>query len=186
MVDFNALQSQWKNQKNLEPGDDDYELVTKRLKQLRQDQWITKLVLFGTLVVLAFFFIYVSAFKNSTMTIGLSLMMGSLALRILIEFYSTKKLKSIGTFVSVHVFKAKLVNYYKARTKTHYVVSPLIVMAYIAGFMMMLPLFKMNLSPGFYLYIVISAIVVLLVLGAFILKKVRQELRDLKTLQQLE
>ena len=186
MIDFNTLQSQWKDQKNINPGKDDYQLVTKKFKKLQRDQHTTKFVLIGTLAVLVFFFIYVYAFKNMTMTIGLSLMMGSLVLRILIEFLSIKRLKSIHTFISVNEFKTRLIAYYKTRTKTHYVASPIIVMAYITGFVMMLPLFKMNLSRGFYLYIVISAITVLLVLGTFIMKKVRQELKDLKVLQQLE
>ena len=186
MTDFDTLKSQWNNQKGLEPKSEDFTQVTKKLKGVRLKQRMTNLVLLATFGVLVFFFIYISAYKNTTLTIGLSLMMGSLLLRVLIESFSMRKLKSMDALMDVNKFKKKLIAYYKNRTRTHYVATPIIVLAYSIGFVILLPLFKKNLSSGFYNYIVISAIVVLLVLGVLIIKTIKEELRELRALQQPE
>jgi hypothetical protein len=57
---------------------------------------------------------------------------------------------------------------------------------YGIGFLILLPLFKANLSSGFYTYIVVSSIVVLLVLGLFIGKQMNKELMELRALKDQE
>ncbi len=186
MTDFNSLKSQWQGQEDVAPKAEDYQEITSKLKDLKYKQNITVAVLLSTLLILIFFFVYVSAFDNALMTLGLSLMIGSLLLRVGVEYESIRKLKAIETFLEVNSFKSKLVAYYKRRKKTHYVIAPIIVLTYSIGFVIMLPLFKANLSKGFYLYIVISSILIFLVLGGYIIKQIKQELKELKALQQME
>ena len=73
-----------------------------------------------------------------------------------------------------------MVGYYKRRIKTHYIITPIILIFYIVGFVILLPFFRESLSSGFYTYIKVSAIVLLFGLGFLIKKQVQKELNILK------
>ncbi|WP_281541847.1 hypothetical protein [Maribacter aestuarii] len=184
MTSFNELKSEWGNQPEMKPSQDDFQTMLKRIKTIKNKQRITNVILGITLLVLCFFFIYISGYKNNTVIIGLSLMIGSLVVRIGIEVLSIKKLKSLNVLLKPREYKSELTSYYKNRTLVHYVFTPLIIAIYCSGFILLLPLFKASLSSGFYTYIVISSIVVLFVLGSFIVVQIRRELTELKRLKQ--
>ncbi|QLG45198.1 hypothetical protein [Costertonia aggregata] len=183
MNDFEKLRLKWQDQRELNPSKEDFDAVLNRINDIKKKQRITNVVLSATILVLVFFFFYISGYKNSKVTVGLSLMILSLAIRIGIEMRSIYRLKKINVMLEGIRFKEKLMEYYSNRKRVHFFITPVIVLTYILGFRMLLPSFKSSLSSGFYTYIVISSIVILLVLGTFIALQIKKELNKLKSLK---
>lgn len=186
MISFEDLQSQWDNQSKIEPSKDGFNKVLNKVRAIRKKQKITNVVLTTTILVLGYFFFYISGYKNSQVILGLALMIGSLVIRVVIEFYSIRKLKNINRLIDFGQFRKKMIQYYQERVKVHFIMTPIITGLYIIGFAILLPLFKASLSKGFYTYIIVSSIVVLLVLGTFITKQIRKELSELRLLKNME
>lgn len=183
MTAFEDLKSQWGNQSQSEIPKEGAKQIMKKIAFVQKKQGITNVVLGLTGVVLIAFFFYISAYKVQTVMVGLLLMIGALVLRIGLEFSSIRTLKNMDVSTTVEKFKQQMIHYYKGRTKVHFIGTPLIILIYCIGFAMLLPAFKENLSSGFYNYIIISSIVLLLVLCLFIARVVRKELRLLKELK---
>lgn len=182
MTSFNELKSEWGNQPKMKASKDDFQMVVKKIRAVKNKQRITNVILSTTILVLCVFFIYISGYKNSTVILGISLMVGSLVFRVGIEMLSIKKLKALDVMLKPEEYKSELTLYYRKRTWVHYVLTPLIIAVYCFGFILLLPLFKASLSSGFYTYIVISSIVLLVVLGGFIVIQIKKELANLKRL----
>jgi hypothetical protein len=182
MKKFEDLKSQWENQPEIETPNDGAKLIVKKVNFIKKEQRITNIILGMTSIILISFFFYISAYNNVLVAAALLLMVGSLLVRMIIEYISMRKLKQINRTVGVVDFKKNLVDYYKKRIKTHYVFTPIIMILYIVGFVILLPFFKESLSSGFYTYIQVSSIVVLLVLVFFIRKQILKEMLILKEL----
>jgi hypothetical protein len=80
-------------------------------------------------------------------------------------------------------FKQQMIGYYEKRKKVHFIATPIIILIYCFGFVLLLPAFKESLSVGFYNYIVVSSIVLFVVLSLFIAREVKRELLGLRELQ---
>lgn len=183
MTEFEDLKSQWGNQNQSKIPEGGAKQILKKITLLRKQQRITNIVLALTALVLIAFFFYVSAYKFQPVMIGLLLMIGALALRIGMEFSSIRILKSLNVSTTVENFKQQMIRYYSRRKKVHFIATPVIILIYCMGFLMLLPAFKENLSSGFYNYIVFSSVILLVILGLFIAKDVRKELLVLKELK---
>lgn len=183
MTVFEDLKEQWADQPKLEVPNDGAKKIIEKITSIRRKQRITNIVLSTTALVLIGFFFYISAYKFQTVTLGLLLMIGGLILRIGIEFSSIRGLKHMNASTDTQNFKKQMIQYYKGRTKVHFIVTPLIIITYCIGFVLLLPSFKATLSSGFYSYIVISSVVLLVVLGIFIIKQIRKELLILSELK---
>jgi len=183
MTAFEDLKSQWKDQSQPKTPNDGVETILNKIKFIGKQQRITNVVLGITSFILIGFFFYVSAYNYPTVTIGLLLMIGSLALRIGLEYFSMRALKTMNVSTNVETFRQRMIRYYKRRTKVHFIITPLLIALYCVGFIMLLPSFKESLSDGFYNYIIVSSIVVFLVLSLFIAREIKRELGNLKELQ---
>jgi len=135
-----------------------------------------------TALILVAFFFYVSAYNSRMVVIGLGLMIGALAIRIALEIMSINKINKMDVTIDAARFKATLITYYRQRRIVHLMATPLIIIAYCIGFIILLPSFKSSLSSGFYNYILVSSVVVLIVLGIFIIIQIRKELSALRAL----
>ncbi|MEP3208429.1 MAG: hypothetical protein ABJN95_04520 [Maribacter sp.] len=183
MTAFEDLRSEWGNQGQPEVPKDGAKQILKKITAVRKKQRITNYVLAVTASVLIAFFFYVSAYKYQSVMIGLLLMIGALVLRIGLEFSNLRNLKNMDVLTTAEKFKQQMIRYYNARTKVHFILTPIAFLIYIVGFVMLLPAFKDNLSAGFYNYIIVSAIVSLGVLCLFIAREVKKELQVLKELK---
>ncbi|RXJ52479.1 hypothetical protein [Gelidibacter gilvus] len=183
MKTFEDLKSQWEEQSQPEIPNDGSKIVMQRINDIQNKQRITNAVLLTTTMVLIGFFFYVNAYSSLVVSLGLLLMIGSLIVRIMIEFFSIKALERIDFTKDAVTFKTDMISYYKKRITTHYVATPIILALYATGFILLLPSFKQNLSQGFYRYIVVSAIVILIVMVFFIWKQIQKELNSLKQLK---
>lgn len=110
-------------------------------------------------------------------------MIGSLLIRILLEVLSIRNLNKMNMLLQQTDFKDDLIAYYSHRKFVHFLCTPIIIGSYVSGFLILLPLFKANLSDGFYSYIVISSIVLLIFFSVFIAKQIRNEIKELKRLK---
>ncbi|WP_298899876.1 hypothetical protein [uncultured Psychroserpens sp.] len=180
MTTFEDLKSQWKNQPQQDIPSDGSESILKKLGGIKRKQIITNVILGATVLILIVFFTYIKAYNSGLISFALSLMIGSLLVRIGIEYFSIKKLKAIDITVSASVFSKNMVSYYKKRIRIHYIATPIIILAYCIGFVLMLPSFEKHLSSGFYTYIVFSSIIILVVMVFFIGKQIKKELSILK------
>lgn len=183
MNNFEKLQDSWKNQPDSTATERDFESLLTNVRAISNKQRIMNVVLSITILVLLGFVFYVSGYKNATFLTGISLMIGSLIIRIVVEAWSTRRLNKMNFLERSTLFKQQLLRYYGNRRKIHYILTPLCIAVYCIGFGILLPLFKASLSYGFYLYILLSAIVFLLVFLVFIIKQVKIELRKLRQLQ---
>jgi len=183
MTEFEELKSQWENQSQSKIPKDGVKLILEKITLIKNKQRITNIVLAVTSVVLVAFFFYVSAYEFQPVMIGLLMMIGALVIRIGLEFLSIRTLKNFDVSTTTEKFKQQMIHYYKGRTKVHFVATPIIILVYVIGFIMLLPGFKESLSSGFYNYIIISSIVVLVILSLFIAREVKRELLSLRELR---
>jgi hypothetical protein len=183
MTAFEDLKSRWENQSRPEIPNDGAKKILEKVTSIQKKQQITNTVLGATVAVLISFFIYISAYKFQTVMTGLLLMICVLAVRIALEIKSIRTLKRMNITQDVERFKRRMVRYYTNRKKVHFIFTPMIILLYCIGFIMLLPSFKASLSEGFYTYILVSAVVVLVVLSVFIFKQIQKELAVLKELK---
>jgi hypothetical protein len=180
MITFEDLKSQWKNQQQENTPNNGSELIVKKIDTIKRKQRITNVVLLSTIGILTSFFFYVDAYKYGLVSFALVLMISSLLVRIFIEYISLKKLKHINITTNAAVFNINMITYYKNRIRTHYVSTPIIILLYSVGFIILLPFFKKSLSAGFYNYIICSAIIILIIMVFYIRKQIKKELSVLK------
>lgn len=180
MKAFDDLKSQWKEQPLPETPKNGSKTVLEKISFLRRKQRITNGVLLTTILILTGFFFYINAYKYMIVTFGLLLMIGTLLIRVVIEYFSIKKLKQLDVKKDAISFKTDMIAYYNTRIKTHYIATPVIILLYAVGFCLLLPSFKQSLSKGFYTYIVVSAIIILFIMVFFIGREIRRELNLIK------
>jgi len=107
---------------------------------LKTNKNIRILFLSLTVLILVVFFVYISAYNYAIVAFALLLMMGSLGLRIGLELHSIKKLRELNVNVSGTNFKQSIIRYYKNRVRIHVIYTPIILLLYSFGFILMLPL----------------------------------------------
>ncbi len=183
MNTFEDIKSQWNTQIKPETPMGGSETILEKTNFLKRKQWWANGILALTTLILISFFFYISAFKNQTVSLALGLMIMSLILRISLEIFSISRLKALNFSENASKFKTRITAYYKNRIYIHYIMTPIIIGAYSVGFIVLLPFFKQSLSSGFYLYIKISAVVILVVLSLFIAKQIQKEIITLKALK---
>ncbi len=182
MNDFQHIKDQW--QKHKTPSQPkNIEAIIAKSKTIARKQQISKVVLGITVLILIAFFMYVSAYKNTRAFWGLGLMIGCLCIRIMMEYLSGFKKAGFPLHQSMNSFNKQLVSYYKSRKIIHYLWTPLLFATYIFGFVLLLPIFKQQLSGGFYTYILISSILTFIALATLIGFQVKKELKIIKSLQ---
>ena len=183
MKTFEDLKSQWEEQPQPKIPHDGSKIIMQKINAIQNKQRITNGVLLTTTMVLIGFFFYINAYSHLIVSLGLSLMIGSLIVRILIEYLSIKALKRMDFTKNAVAFRTHMISYYKKRLNTHYIATPIILTLYAIGFIILLPSFKESLSKGFYTYIIVSAIAILIIMIFFIGKQIQKELRSLKQIK---
>lgn len=183
MNNYNELKEQWgRRSKSSLPINGATEIINKG-KSIRHKQLIGQFVLGATCVILIGFFFYISAYTNKTVSIGLSLMIGSLSLRMLIESFFIFRTKNFRPDETLHAYSEKLKRYYKSRLVINYLITPILFISYIVGFIIILPAFEQNLSAGFYQYVFYSSWVIFAALAVLIIVQIRKELNVISELK---
>jgi Na+/proline symporter len=181
MSDFDNMISGWKNQPvpKAKNASEIISLARERLKDSRKKHLITSAVLGITLLVVITYALTVEG-EGLLFMAGIGLMVGSLLVRILIEWNSLVSLKKINIGEITNSYLTQLKGFYKKRRKIQGSVTVALFGAYVVGFLLLIPLFKQAMPSGLFIYIIVSGPVILAVLAYFIWKKVREELRNLE------
>ncbi|MEM9680512.1 MAG: hypothetical protein AAF901_09335 [Bacteroidota bacterium] len=182
MKNFEDIKAEWQNQGDTKAPENGTDKIIKKTNYIKRGQHITNAVLGITALLLITFFFYIEAYLEARAILGLALMIGGLVVRIIIEIFSIRKINQIKYDVAFEEFKQRMMRYYKTRVNTHYVMTPIILATYVIGFLILMSLFKANLSRGFYTYIQVSGLVVLVAGVILIYKQVKKELLILKGL----
>ena len=184
MNNFEELQSDWKNQSKIEPTEQGFQNLLTALREIKNKQRVSNVILSITVIILIGFFFYISGYNNQQVILGISFMIGSLLVRMLLELWSMRKLNKMNTLSNRADFRNELIVYYTDRKFVHFLWTPLILLTYVSGFLILLPLFKATLSTGFYTYIIVSSIMLLIFFSIFITKQIIQEMKKLERIQQ--
>lgn len=177
------MQQQWAAREIPLPTDQGFNNIFTRGETLRKKQQIGQVVLGITIIILLGFFFYISAYKNTIVFLGLGIMIGSLGLRILLEFFAIIQKTNLPAHENMKSYMQHLIRFYKRRRYLHFLMTPILFASYIIGFILLLPSFKQALSHGFYTYIFISSWIIFLALALLIGFQIRKELALLKELQ---
>lgn len=184
MSNFDNIKHQWTDRQIPSGPEKGYTSILEKSKKIHKKQLIGQWVLGITAAILIWFFFYISAYNNSQVFIGLGIMIGSLCLRIGIEFMSLIKKEHLPSDLALTDFRNAQIKFYKRRRIIHFWVTPILFISYIVGFLMLLPGFEEEFSSGFYRYILISSTIVFIALGFLISNQIIKELRLLRELMQ--
>lgn len=180
MTDFENIKVQWLQKDIPEIPPDGAAKVMDRARRIIRKQLATKVILSSVLLVLVFFFVYVSAYNHTRASLGLALMIGCLLVRVVAEFLFAFRKKYVLFSLDASGFARKLKRYYRSKLYINYVLTPVLFAGYMIGFTLLLPVFKNTLSPGFYTYILYSSWMIFGILAVFIGFQVRRELRNIR------
>ena len=185
MEEFNNIKSVWEKQssKNIASPETLIKKAEHLKKTIRNNHTWTQIILSLTMIVLIVFFISVTAFKYQQSLIGATLMVFSLAIRMLLEFRSKNIFLKLDSSKNSQVYVDLVTRFYQKRKKIHYFYTPIIFASYITGFLLLLPYFKKGLSEAFYLYVVISGFIIFTVLIVLVYKQIKEELKKLTYLK---
>lgn len=183
MNNFDTIKQEWATRKTPAASEKDWKDILDKSKTIHKKQQIGQVVLAVTALVLILFFFYVSAYKFAAVFLGLGIMIGSLLLRIGIEFFAMIKKSYLPVDENMKMYNSKLIKYYRQRKLIHFIVTPILFGSYILGFILLLPSFKASLSSGFYTYILISSCFIFIALAVLIGTQIKKELSLLRALK---
>ncbi|WP_405370157.1 hypothetical protein [Nonlabens sp. Asnod2-A12] len=174
MKTFEEIQNSWSQ--NKEPIDEALlPTISNRVNRLKNKNRITIAVLIATVAVLVAYLIWVGYTAPVSFYVGLFLMVGSIAYRVIAELFSTQKLAKIALDNSYNNYKSAIEKYYRSRLILHKVLTPIILVVYWLGFIMLIPTFKENLSHFWFNYTWISSIPIAIAMLFFIRYYIKKE-----------
>ncbi|MEL1253094.1 hypothetical protein AAEO57_04865 [Flavobacterium sp. DGU38] len=188
MKTFEELQNIWDHQTESDIKPTVTEIIKKaeaHTKKIKRSHFWTKVILSLTSLILISYFIWVGAYRQTLFGFGLCIMITMLLVRIALEWRSAKKLENLKTDVNLIEYSKLAHQFYEWRKKIHYIFTPVIYLAYVVGFTLLLPVFKDNFSRGFYLYILSSGYVFLLIFALLMIRIIKKEIKILNFLKNI-
>lgn len=188
MNDFNQIQELWDSQSKKKPLIHSSDIIQKtevHLQKIKNKYIGTAIILAITLAVLIAYFLWIGFYKWSLFTAGMSLMIGMLSWRIALELISMKRFSKIKPCTSFIEYSERITAYYIWRKLVHLLYTPIIYLSYIAGFVLLLPVFKLNMSTGMFWYCVISGSVFLIGFGFLLISMIQKEIKMLDYLKEI-
>lgn len=174
MKTFEEIQNSWSQ--NKEPIDEVLlSTISNSVHDLKQKNRITIAVLIATVAVLVIYLIWVGYTAPMSFYVGLFLMVISISYRVIAELISTQELSQIALDNSYHNHKNAIEKYYRSRLMLHKVFTPIILVVYWIGFIMLIPTFKENLSNFWFNYTWISSIPIAIAMIFFIRYYINKE-----------
>jgi hypothetical protein len=187
MSSFTDLEQAWQKQPGsgkLRPGPDQLlQLADKQTILIRNKHRWTIGILSLTVAIVAWYFIIYAGFSMNRFSVGLLLMITSLLIRILIEYLSFRKIQQIDIRSDFKTYIGMVTDFYSKRRIIHLLITPLIYVVYIIGFILLLPVFQEQFSEAFYIYVLVSGFGSLGILAILIFRSNRKELQLLKRLK---
>ena len=180
MTDFNDIQQLWNKQDastgKAQQPEELIRLAEKNNNVIKAKHRWTIGILSLTVFLLAWYFVSYSDFTINRFFLGLSLMIFSLLLRIAVEYMSYRNFQKIDIRADFKTYTARVTKFYSTRKKIHFVITPLMLLTYITGFTLLLPIFRQILSTGFYIYIIVSGALFFIDFAWFMVKQIKKEM----------
>ncbi len=186
MTDFERIQSLWNQQPDASQSETAMAIMTRAetdSKRLLATHRGTMVTLSATVLVLAGYFWTYGTTSNRTVLVGSLLMVVSLLLRIGVEYVSYRRFARIKLNTDLRTCLEQISAFHRIRQQIQFVVTPLSFGSYVWGFILLLPYIKAGVSEGFYLYIIFSGTLFLLLIGVVIYRQIRGEMRLLAQLK---
>lgn len=186
MEKFEELQSIWNQQSDLKPTQKSIEII-KIAQEKSRIITIKHFWTIGILSTLAFillaYYIWIYTYNSMSFKLGLGIMIFVIVIRTILEIVSIKKFKKINFNIDLKNHTLQLKEFYTLRKTIHYILTPIIYLIYILGFIILLPQFKQNFSNGMYLYILISGFGFLIFFSFFMIREINKDINNLKFLE---
>ncbi|WP_421763145.1 hypothetical protein [Ekhidna sp.] len=189
--EFDKLKNQWVDAKSTaQKSDIKIDEVIKRAKQNKKSvlyaHYGNMLILTLTLIMISAFFFYVTSFQNLISKIGVALMIGGLALRIVIELISSFRSRQID--LTEHAISSvnSSLQFYQFRRKIHGPVTVSIVSLYTLGFYMLTPEFSVYIDLFWMIIMDVGYVIGAIILITVIRKGIKKEMQDLAEIVQLK
>lgn len=188
MTTFNDLQDLWHNQpaaKQVPLPDTVIAQSEKYIRLIRRTQRFTMFILLLTVSGLVLYFKRYSHGGFSGFNIGLCMMIGALLLRSITELVNFLQLQKVQVTAGFQLYRERMLRFYERRRMIHLLVTPVTMLLYITGFVLLLPVFRTVFSTGFYWYLVVSGSLFFLVFSFMLFRTIRKEMQWLRFLQQV-
>lgn len=188
MEKFEELQSIWNHQSEANPKRNSNEIINdsnQKVKKLKNNYYLTIGILTTLIIFLSYFYYSIFNSQISRQIKGLEVMIIVIIVRVILESISVFKFKKVDFTTDFKTYTKQLVSFYKFRRLIHFILTPIIYTLYILGFISLLPLFKENLSKGFYLYIQFSGFGFLIFFSFILFKVIKRDLFDLNFLKNI-
>lgn len=143
-------------------------------------------VLSVTVIMLVFYFYYLYNFQDVLSNIGINLMIGGLIIRIAIEIYSAVRSRNINLADTAAQSLQNSVAFHEFRKRIHGPITIIIFALYFVGFYMLTPEFSRHISLVWMIIMDVGALIVAAFLIFVIRKGIKQELRDLEKMVELQ
>lgn len=189
MTTFDDIQDIWNQQHGPEIRPSQPEslilLAEKNTQKIKAKQSWTIAVLGASVLFFSWYSLVYVGLRFSWFHAGLTLMFFSLLLRLIVEYRSYISFRRIDIRSDFSNYTKGITGFYRDRKKIHYVVTPMMSIAYIIGFILLLPVFKKSFSTGFFWYIVISGWSFLIVYTVLVIRQIKKEMRLLEFLKEV-
>jgi small-conductance mechanosensitive channel len=182
MKTFEELQSSWQ-QKEQKINESFLKEITTRIQNVKSKKKITMAILAITMAILFGYFLWVGIYAPPLFTVGLILMMAVLTIRIVLEWRSVNLLNRIPLDHSYYDHHQVMKVYHNSRIRIHQVITPILLIIYWIGFVMLLPTLKENLTSFWFTYVWISSIPIAIAMIVFIRYHIKKERKTLKQLE---
>ncbi|MEP2772175.1 MAG: hypothetical protein ABJH05_08500 [Fulvivirga sp.] len=135
-----------------------------------------------TLIGLSLFFYYLAPLQDALSHVGITLMLGGLLVRILIEIVSIAKSKKIDMSSSIEKTNRQYLGFHRYRKNIHGSITLGILFVYSVGYYLLMPEFANYFSRIMLIVLIFSYIPVFMIFGFFIRKSIRDEMKCLDEL----
>lgn len=188
---FDKLQRLWRSQRceAIVPLKSSEEIIVMARKQKRKAVILKStnvLIMTFTLIGIASFFTLVAKMQQTVSLLGEAVMLGSLAVRIALEFISIYMSSSINLSDSSVRTNVAFRKYYSFRKKIHGPLTITVLALYTIGFYMLIPEFSLYLPTTIIVMIHVSYVVGAIIVGFSIKNGIRSEMACLNEIQRLQ
>lgn len=188
---LDSLRDQWKDasKQPQKPTFSADEIILAAQRKMRQSMGMhlgNAGILLLTLVGLLAFFYWVAPFRTTLSHIGMTLMMGGLAIRILIEFYSLWRTKQLDLSATATEANEQFQAFYAYRKRIHGSVTITILVGYSIGFYLLVPEFSQYVDTRWVILFATSYVPILAFIGYSIRTAIRREMGYLNEISNLK
>ncbi|QSE96631.1 hypothetical protein [Fulvivirga lutea] len=179
--DFDDIKNKWQSAKKEQSTSkvsavELIELSKKKMKSVVNMHLANMGILIITFIGIVAFIVYLARFQETLSHIGVALMLGGLAIRIVIEGYSIYLSSAIDLSKSVQEVNEQYLGFYNYRKRIHGPVTITILVLYVIGYFLLLPEFNVYLSDTMMIFITVSLIPAAFIVGYSIKNGIKKEM----------